>query len=279
MKKSCERLIRRSNCHELRIASDNVDNVLRNVLNQQYFSLKKRAIVVGGISAIAYCAKFVMLSGTPRLTFVRRVLLNAALFLVGVAVIGMCWFFLYSNDILNFDTLSRFAPSTPTREVGDCAEGSISVVPYSLIGQNVINAARAAEGDQTFARQIAFSLYCDGHMTMLRRHVLEYRASVQVQRRFSAEQLLTIYLNRAYFGDGGIGIENAAQHYYGKHCSELDVSQSAMIAGLLKAPNMYSPERHPDRAKTRRDEVLTEMVSRGFLSPVEAEAAMQSPVR
>lgn len=212
--------------------------------------------------------------------YVYRVLLSTAVVLVLVAVIGLTWFFFYSKDIPKFDTLAGFAPSAPAHELSDCPEGSVSVVPFNLIGQNVVNAARAAEGgDQIFARQIALSLYCNGHVRMLKRHLLEYRASVQVQRSFSSEQLLTIYLNRAYFGDGGTGIENAAQHYYGKHSSELDVAQAAMIAGLLKAPNMYSPERHPDRAKTRRDAVLTAMVSRGFLSPVDAEAAMQRPVR
>lgn len=212
--------------------------------------------------------------------YVYKVLLGAAVVLVCVGAIGLSWFFLYSKDIPKFDTLAGFAPLAPAHEQSDCPEGSVNVAPFSLIGQNVANAARAAEGgDQIFARQIALSLYCNGHMRMLKRHLLEYRASVQVRRNFSSEQLLTIYLNRAYFGDGGIGIENAAQHYYGKHSSDLDVAQSAMIAGLLKAPSMYSPERHPDRAKTRRDAVLTAMVSRGFLSSVDAEAAMQRPVR
>jgi penicillin-binding protein 1A len=77
----------------------------------------------------------------------------------------------------------------------------------------------------------------------------------------------------------GVGIEKAAKHYYGKHSSELDVAQSAMIAGMLRAPSRYSPDLHPDKAKTRRDEVLTTMLSRGSITQMEAEAAMQSPVR
>ena len=212
--------------------------------------------------------------------FVYRVLLSAALVLVCVVMLGLGWFFFYSKDIPHFDTLAGFAPSAPAHGMSDCPEGSVSLVPYSLIGQNVINAAQAAEGSgRNFAVQIARSLFCKEHGTMLKHHLLEYRAFVQVQRSFSSEQLLTIYLNRGYFGDGGIGIENAAQHYYGKHSSELDVAQAAMIAGLLKAPKMYSPEVHPDRAKTRRDAVLTAMVSRGFLTSMQAEAAMQSPLR
>jgi membrane peptidoglycan carboxypeptidase len=67
---------------------------------------------------------------------------------------------------------------------------------------------------------------------------------------------LTIYLNRAYFGNDVVGVENASLHYYGKHASELNLPQAALIAGLIKAPAMCSPELHPDRAKMRRDAVI-----------------------
>lgn len=209
-----------------------------------------------------------------------RVLLGAALVLLTVVVIGIGWFFFYSMDIPNFDTLAGFAPTVPATGVIDCPEGSANVLPYSLIGQNVVKATRAAEGDErNFALQIARSMFCNHQGRMLKRHLLEYKAFVQVRRRFSSEELITIYLNKAYFGDGGVGIENAAKHYYGKRPSELDVAQAAMIAGLLKAPRMYSPDLHPDRAKSRRDAVLTAMLSTGSITPMEAQAAMQSPVR
>ena len=212
--------------------------------------------------------------------FLFRLLLGAALVLLTFVGIGLGWFFFYSTDIPNFDILAEFAPTVPATEVSDCPAGSASVLPYSLIGQNVLKAARAAEGDdRNLALQIARGTFCNYQGRMLKRHLLEYKAFVQVRRSFSSEQLLTLYLNKGYFGDGGIGIENAAQHYYGKHSSELDVGQAAMIAGLLKAPRMYSPDLHPDKAKTRRDAVLTTMLSRGSITPTEAEAAMQSPVR
>jgi len=212
--------------------------------------------------------------------FLFRIVLGTALVLLTVVVIGIGWFFLYSKDIPNFDSLARFAPTIPATEVIDCPAGSVSVLPYSLIGQNVLKAARAAEGDdQSVGLQIARGMLCNQQGRMLKRHFLEYKALVQVRRSFSSEQLMTIYLNKAHFGDGGTGIENAAEHYYGKRSSELDVAQAAMIAGLLKAPRMYSPDLHPDRAKTRRDAVLTVMLSRGSITPTEAEAAMQSPVR
>jgi membrane peptidoglycan carboxypeptidase len=114
---------------------------------------------------------------------------------------------------------------------------------------------------------------------ILKRHLLECKASVQLRRRFTHEQLLTIYLNRAYFGNDLIGTENASLHYYGKRASELDLAQAALIAGLIKAPNIYSPERHPDRAKERRDFVIEGMVRNGTITAEQAQMAEESALR
>ncbi len=207
-------------------------------------------------------------------------MLGTALLLLTVIVIGLGWFCFCSKDIPNFDSLARFAPTVPATEVSGCPAGSVSVLPYSLIGQNVLMAARAAEGDdRSFAVQIARGMFCNHQGRVLKRHLLEYKAFVQVRRSFSPGQLVTICLNKAYFGDGGTGIENAAEHYYRKRSSELDVAQAATITGLLKAPRMYSPDLQPDRAKTRRDAVLTAMLNGGSITPMEAEASMRSPVR
>jgi penicillin-binding protein 1A len=149
------------------------------------------------------------------------------------------------------------------------------------VSKNLQNAARAAEGknDEVLARQISFDLFCDSQTRMLKRHVLEYKASVRLRRRFTPEQLLTIYLNRAYFGNDLIGVESASLHYYGKHASELDIPQAALIAGLIKGPSRYSPERHPDRAKERRDEVIGEMLRNGGITAEQAAAAQQPAIR
>jgi len=114
---------------------------------------------------------------------------------------------------------------------------------------------------------------------MLKRHLLEYKAAVQLRSRFTHAQLVTIYLNKAYFGDDLVGAESASLHYYGRRASELDVAQAALIAGLLKAPNYYLPERHPDQAKERRDAVIQSMLKNGTITAEQAEAAEQSTLR
>jgi hypothetical protein len=129
-------------------------------------------------------------------------------------------------DLVGFSSTPRTFPisirspdrtKVPVIEVSDCPAGSVRVLPYSLIGQNILKAARAAEGvDRSFAPQIARGMLCNHQGSILKRHLLEYKAFAQVRRNFSPGQLVTIYLNKAYFGDGGKGIENAAEHYYGK---------------------------------------------------------------
>ena len=75
-----------------------------------------------------------------------------------------------------------------------------------------------------------------------------------------------------------VGVEDASQHFYQKHPADLNLSEAAMIAGLMKGPGVYSPSRHPDRAKERRDAVIAAMLKRGTITEKDAEAAIESPV-
>jgi membrane carboxypeptidase/penicillin-binding protein len=213
-----------------------------------------------------------------------RIVLKALLVLAASAVVMLtvclCWFYFYSGDLPNFAAVAKFAPDSPTTVSSLCFGSPVQVIPSTLVGKNLQNAARAAEGNnEVLARQISFDLFCNSQTRMLKRHLLEYRASVQIRRWFTPDQLLTIYLNRAYFGNDLIGVESASLHFYGKHASELDVPQAALIAGLIKAPSIYSPERHPDRAKKRRDLVLQGMLRNGAITAQQAQAAEQTALR
>ncbi|HET9304744.1 MAG TPA: transglycosylase domain-containing protein [Candidatus Sulfotelmatobacter sp.] len=214
-----------------------------------------------------------------------RIVLKALLVLAASAVVMLtvclCWFFFYSGDLPSFAEVAKFAPDSPTTVSSLCFGSPVHVIPTTLVGKNLQNAARAAEGnnDEVLARQISFDLFCNSQARMLKRHLLEYKASVQIRRRFTPDQLLTIYLNRAYFGNDLMGVESASLHYYGKAASELDVPQAALIAGLIKAPSIYSPERHPDRAKERRDLVIQGMLRNGSITAQQAQAAEQTALR
>jgi hypothetical protein len=208
---------------------------------------------------------------------------TVAMFALATLVLGLSlsWLYFYSGDLPDFAAVASFAPDSTATAVDRCSTSSVRVISYDYLGRDLQNATRAAEGDsvEVFAVQISRGLFCGSHTKELERHLLEYKASVQLRRKFTFEQLLTIYLNQAYFGHDLVGAENASLHYYGKHASELDIPQAAMVAGLIRAPSIYSPETHPDRAKLRRDAVVGAMLARGAITAEEAKAAVQASVR
>jgi membrane carboxypeptidase/penicillin-binding protein len=209
-----------------------------------------------------------------------RAMLGLALLCVLTVAAGSCWLYLYSGDLPNFAELHSFAPASPVTAMYACSPTAVSAIPYGGLGENLRNATRAAEGnDRALAWQIARRTLCNCRGRILGRHLLEYKTFVLLRHRFSSEQLLTIYLNTAPFGDGLVGVENASRRYYGRSSSELNISQAAMIAGLLKAPRMYSPENHPDRARARRDAVITTMVNKGTITLAQGQAALRDELR
>jgi membrane peptidoglycan carboxypeptidase len=107
----------------------------------------------------------------------------------------------------------------------------------------------------------------------LNRQVKELRTEAQLDRRFSRRELFTIFANRAWFGDGQVGVEAASEHFFKKEPNQLQVAEAALLAGLIRAPSHCSPLVHPDRALKRRNEVIDAMVATHAFSATEGEAA------
>jgi penicillin-binding protein 1A len=222
-----------------------------------------------------------LLVAASKMKIAFKAMLVMVLLAVSLLGLTLSWFYFYSADLPDFAAVANFAPDSTANVADRCTASAIRVIPFASLGKDLQSATRAAEGDseEVLALQVSRGLFCHSRMKELQRHLLEYKASVQLRRKFTFEQLLTIYLNRAYFGNDVVGVENASLHYYGKHASELDIPQAALIAGLIKAPAMYSPELHPDRAKMRRDAVIAAMLQRGTITAEQAEAAVQAAVR
>jgi penicillin-binding protein 1A len=160
---------------------------------------------------------------------------------------------------------------------------------YSHFGVDVIGLVRAAfknyhagrvvQGGSTVTQQLAKNfLQHQGKYTVhdrsLRRKIQEVILAIWLEMKFSKEQILTMYLNRVYFGAGTFGIEAAAQKYYHKPAQQLTVYEAAVIAGLLKAPSRYSPKGNPTRSHERALVVLRQMQEAGYIKSVE-EALQQ----
>jgi penicillin-binding protein 1A len=127
-------------------------------------------------------------------------------------------------------------------------------------------------GSSTISQQLAKNLFLSPERT-LRRKVQEALLAFWLERRFGKDQILTIYLNRVYFGQGAYGVDAAARRYFGRPAQDVTVYESALLAGLLKAPSRYNPISNPQLADDRARLVLASMVEAGWLTARQADRA------
>ncbi|MCC7259555.1 MAG: PBP1A family penicillin-binding protein, partial [Alphaproteobacteria bacterium] len=127
-------------------------------------------------------------------------------------------------------------------------------------------------------QQLAKNLFLSPERT-IKRKVQELMLSVWLEQKFTKDEILTLYLNRVYMGSGSYGVDAAAERYFHKSARNLSLSESAIIAGLLKAPSRYSPANNPELAKERAATVIDAMVDAGFLDDTGAEKAKKRPAR
>ena len=135
---------------------------------------------------------------------------------------------------------------------------------------------RGTEGGSTITQQLARLTYLSPERT-LRRKVQEIMLAFWLESRLGKNDILANYLNSAYFGAGAFGVGAAAHRYFGKKAVDLDVSEAAMLAGLIRAPSHLSPSRNPKAAARRMDLVLEAMVETGVLDKTKATAARSHP--
>ena len=137
-------------------------------------------------------------------------------------------------------------------------------------------AGSAREGGSTITQQLARMTYLSPERT-IKRKVQEAILTLWLEHRLSKDEILTRYLNTAYFGAGVYGADAAAKRYFGKTAKELSLSESAMLAGLVRAPSTLAPHRNLDGARQRAALVLDAMVETGAISREQADAARQQP--
>lgn len=142
--------------------------------------------------------------------------------------------------------------------------------------KNVIS-MRKKEGASTITQQVAKSMLLTPEKKFSRK-IKEAILAKRMEERLSKDEILYIYLNQIYMGAGAYGVQLAAETYFGKEVENLNLAEMAMLAGLPKAPNSYSPIKHLDRAKERQRYVLERMVKEGYITQAEAEYAKATPI-
>jgi len=157
---------------------------------------------------------------------------------------------------------------------------------YSHHGVDPIGLARAliadvlrrgaAQGGSTITQQLAKNLFLNQQRTLWRK-LQELVLALWIERKFSKNEILELYLNRVYFGSGAYGVEAAAQRYFAKDARNVTLAEAAMLAGLVKSPSRLAPSRNPDGAERRAQVVLTAMAEAEFITETMAKAAMAQP--
>jgi penicillin-binding protein 1A len=141
-----------------------------------------------------------------------------------------------------------------------------------------VRGERAIEGGSTITQQLARMTYLSPERT-IRRKVQEMMLALWLEARLSKNEILARYLNTVYFGAGAYGLDAAAQRYFGKKASALDLPEAAMLAGLIRAPSQLAPTRDLAAARRRADAVLGAMVAAGYIDKTRAAAARAHPAR
>ncbi|HSF31593.1 MAG TPA: PBP1A family penicillin-binding protein [Candidatus Tectomicrobia bacterium] len=145
-----------------------------------------------------------------------------------------------------------------------------------------VRAGGVAEGGSTLTQQLVKNFFLTPRRSIGRKGA-EMIMAVMVEARYSKAAILELYLNEVYFGQRGSisinGIGEATRLYFRKGVKELTIPEAALLAGLIRAPHMYSPYKHPARALARRNRVLTAMLEEGYLTPEAAERARHTPLR
>jgi penicillin-binding protein 1A len=214
------------------------------------------------------------------------------------AVSAVCgWLYFYTADRPSIAELYRYNPATAS-EIQNGANSITHVIPSSQMGKCLLNAIVAAEGQvesrdpiratitglfsdvqpraPMYSWQLARGLAPKGDS--ITRQIDELRVAEQIQRHFSQQQILTIYLNRVYLGENTYGVEDASMRYFGKPASGLALEGAALLAGLIRSPSHDSPIDHPGRAVDRRNWVVDKMTSQGSVPRADAQWAKESPL-
>jgi penicillin-binding protein 1A len=247
---------------------------------------------------------------------VARQALLVALF-AGAALLGSLSgvLFVYAGDLPRISALDDYAPNTITRiyarddrVVGEFATERRVIIDddqiplllrqaiiasededfqqhFGLSIQRIVVALvkdilerRKAAGASTLTQQLARKLFLTDEKTWERK-VKEAIIAIQIEKRYTKPEIFTMYCNQMYFGHGAYGVEAASRLYFGKTAKDLDLDEAALIAGILQGNVRQSPYVNPEAAVRRRNYALTRMADAGFITPAEAEAARQRPIR
>jgi penicillin-binding protein 1A len=243
---------------------------------------------------------------------------DCIIFAVVVAgiIIGICsgFFFSLMHDLPQINSLKQFKPASVTNVYSEKNQLISQFylrkrfpVSISDISPNLVNAIVTTEdrlffshpgidfksiiraiikdvasmslkeGASTLTQQLAKTLFLSSEKTLIRK-IKEAVLTLQIERRYTKEEILELYLNQIYFGNGAYGVEAAANTFFNKKAKDLTIGESALIAGIPKAPSLYSPFNNPELAAKRKKIILNQLVKTKKISEPEYHAALKENI-
>ena len=241
--------------------------------------------------------------------------LGLIVMVVFIAVAGTVAYYILTMDLPGIDALKDYRPSIASRVYDDnnqlideffTEDRKIvkinelpEIIPHAFIaaedsrfyqhqGFDIQSISRAffknfeaghiVQGASTITQQVAKMMYLSPEKKYARK-IKEALLAYKIDKYLTKDEILNLYLNQIYLGHGTYGIESAALGYFGKSAYALTVPEAALLAGLPKAPNSYSPFLHYDKAKERQIYVLTRMMEDGYISEAEMKRSMETPLK
>lgn len=225
-----------------------------------------------------------------------KILKRLIIFLLLVAIVGFTICF-----IIGYSTYSKALDEKPLITRIDEITSKENYVPFDELSKDYINAVVAVEdrryydhgaidpigiaraigvnisnwelreGGSTITQQVAKNVIFSQEDTVSRK-LGEIIAAFDLEKNYSKDEILAIYVNTCYFGDGYYGIYDASMGYYNKEPKDLNLDEASMLAGVPNAPSAYSPNVNPDLAKKRQKHVLEKMVENGYITQEEANS-------
>ncbi len=160
-----------------------------------------------------------------------------------------------------------------------------SGIDFRALGRSIFKTVllrdKSSGGGSTITQQLAKQLYSQPSSNMLKRAMqkpIEWMIAVKLERFYTKDEIINMYLNRFDFLNNAVGIKTAANVYFGKEPADLKAEEAAMLVGMLKNPSLFNPLRHPERTRERRNVVLTQMAKAGKITREEADSLMALPL-
>ncbi|WP_425348607.1 transglycosylase domain-containing protein [Pararhizobium arenae] len=182
------------------------------------------------------------------------------------------------GEALSLEEMSPYIPQAVVAIEDRRFYSHFGVDPLGLARAMVTNltTGRMVQGGSTLTQQLAKNMFLSPERT-LERKVQEVLLAFWLEQNYTKDQILTMYLNRVFFGSNAYGVEAASRRYFNKSARDVNLGEAAMLAGLLKAPSRLSPARDPKAAEERAQLVLGAMREEGYISDSEIKTAMSQP--